>query len=164
MKKNIESILENFRDFLISSWNNIERLEGFNEDSDFISDLLNDFLQSNWEILVESLICEPGEEFLEVYGDGADCNGASSRICFPDKAATHRIECIGKSSLQVIDKLNGVRIKPEDCIFHSFVTYSKGKYYQGIPFNGILLEHEKGISVVDINDIFFRKSKILEHI
>ena len=164
MTENITTILWNFQGFLTSSWKNVEMLKTFIKNEHFGDELLNDFLQSNWETLVEAIICEPGEEFLEVYGDGADCNGASSRVCFPKEVATHRVGCLGKIAKEVDDRLNGGKIVPENCIFHSFVTYSNNEYYQGLPFNGILLEHDKGISVIDINDVNFIKSNILQHI
>mgnify|MGYP000073187604 FL=1 len=45
-------------------------------------------MQANWELLVERKIL-PLNEYLEVYGDGADFNGISSRITDINIAATH---------------------------------------------------------------------------
>lgn len=62
--------------------------------SEAVSDeILNDWMQANWELLVESRVCQPGLEFLTVYGDGADCNDGSSRVWFPEALATHGVKC-----------------------------------------------------------------------
>jgi len=74
----LQDVLEDFRQFLLSN---------FEEMSELLSDnLLADWLQANWEIIVESRLQEMQliPSLLDVYGDGADCNGASSRVSLPD--------------------------------------------------------------------------------
>ena len=83
VSNNVDKIVKDFRLFL-------------NENLVFISsrlndDLYHDWLQANWEILVESLICISGSEYLEIYGEGADCNELSSRVWRPQSLPTHFI-------------------------------------------------------------------------
>ncbi len=109
-------VLNNYAAFLENSYNNLFFLN--NPDDPHNEELINnldkggirdDFLQANWEILVEMLICIPGEEFLEPYGNGADCNGDSSRVSLPDKITTHRIQCYTDSN-KVMDLLTNKEI------------------------------------------------------
>lgn len=84
---NANEIIKFFSDFLNTSWNYVipllsERTYTSNEDS------INDWMQANWELLVERKIL-PLNEYLEVYGDGTDFNGISSRITDINIAATH---------------------------------------------------------------------------
>lgn len=159
----VNKIVLSFQNFLESCFEIVEKnIESSSDDTEQ-EEILNDFLQANWELLVESIICESGKEFLAVYGDGADCNGASSRVCFPQKIATHKIECMGNSDM-IIDRLSGKKIKPQEYAFHSFISYSDDGYFQGLPFNGVLLEGNNDIAVVDISDIYFQKSRVLESV
>lgn len=71
----IDKAIKNFADFLNSSWLIVypllvERSYTSNEES------INDWLQANWELLVERKVLNINE-YLEVYGDGADYHGAS---------------------------------------------------------------------------------------
>ena len=154
----------NFRDFLISSWENLRKVMGSINDPITAEELTNDFLQSNWEIFVESIICNPGSEYLEVYGDGADCNGASSRVCFPDRQATHFVECKKRDEEEVRDVVTGEVIDLDGCIFHSFVNYIDDTSEQDLPFNRVLLESktEDTNYIIDLETVFFSKSKITD--
>ncbi len=162
MEINTDKVVRNYISFLNRSLENLGFLENKNEDELFVLALKNDFYQTNWEILVESLICVPGKEFLEVYGDGADCNGASSRVCFPDKLPTHRIKLNPKKTKTIKNRLNNKNINIEEYTFDSFVSYFNNGYKIASPINGVLLEHTKlnKYSVVDINDVIFEKTKI----
>lgn len=121
MTVNINVLLGFFRLFLES---NLAKLISRIDD-----ELIDDWLQSNWEILVESQVCKPGTEFLEVYGEGADCNASSSRVWLPDALPTHRIlVCLEKDSTNlltgsVINKTSNVPI-----VFDRFVSWD-GEYY-----------------------------------
>ncbi len=85
---------------------------------------INDWYQSNWEILVENPLMNRGivKSVIDVYGDGADCNGSSSRV------SLHELQ--PKQSIHVNDGY----------IFHSYGTMKNEWYYQEPPFDIIRAE------------------------
>ena len=87
---NITEAVNIFRNNISHSWSDVGRLlSGYDGGID-------DWLQANWESIVESHIYSlTGEPiFLEVYGSGADCNPKSSRHCLPEKKPTHFVRGI----------------------------------------------------------------------
>ena len=81
-----KSILVLFAELLSSSWLPVTKAE-----QDFnIAECFADFAQANWELLVEGALVGQVAA-LQVYGDGADSNGASSRILFPNRLPSHRL-------------------------------------------------------------------------
>ena len=78
MGVDLNQIIRMFSMFLNNSWNIVIPLlrnRSYTTDESSI----NDWIQSNWEILVERKILEINND-LEVYGSGADFNEESSRI------------------------------------------------------------------------------------
>jgi hypothetical protein len=75
-----------FRDFLLSSWPIIDTFSSKNSQKDVA---INDFIQGNWELLIETSF----DVFLPSFGEGADMNGISSRVAYPNKEPTHYIVC-----------------------------------------------------------------------
>ena len=118
--------LLNFRRLIISSWQAFASICDTLPKSN-AKDIVDDWLQANWEILVEQSICQPND-FLEVYGDGADCNGASSRILFPDKSATCKIVCIAEKK-SIFDFLSGKMLDIQEMNFDQFVTWENNYYH-----------------------------------
>ncbi|MEO9511833.1 MAG: hypothetical protein ABJP86_08940 [Flavobacteriaceae bacterium] len=155
------NIILNYLSFLNASSESFQNLGTIVENSDYLRELQNDYLQANWEILVESVICKPGKEFLEIYGEGADCNRNSSRVCFPKKMATHKIKVKPKYSIEILDRITEESIELQEYFFNSFVFYSDRDYSIKSPFNAVLIEHENEdkYAVVDVNNIFFEKIK-----
>ncbi len=93
-------MLKRFSSFLATSWEEVSLLSAADSTGSFTID----WLQANWEILVEGLL---GQGIvLEPYGDGADCNGASSRVLYPDRLPTHQIICKPLQGSQIFDALN----------------------------------------------------------
>ncbi|NPU99718.1 MAG: hypothetical protein HPY51_21205 [Candidatus Omnitrophica bacterium] len=146
---NIDKLVRRFHEFLKSSMFLIT--EYSNEY------LKNDWLQANWEILVESVLNDKNTGvFLEVYGDGADCNGYSSRVLFPDKSATHEIYCIPRNDKPIQDKVSLVDIHVNKLKYDRFVYWDGNKYSEMAPFGYVLLIDDKNnFYIIDINDIFF---------
>ena len=75
-----------FREFLLSSWSVIEL---FSSKTTQKEAAINDFIQGSWELLVEASF----DVFLPSFGEGADMNGISSRVTYPNKEPTHFITC-----------------------------------------------------------------------
>ena len=148
----VTKTLENFRIFLEVSWDRITAVTDARPDGD---SLLDDWLQANWELLVEASVCSTPNEFLEIYGDGADCNSPSSRVWKPDATPTHQIYCIALSHDGAEDKFTGRSISIEELTFGRFVNWEGKKYGSSPPFNSILLERSNEIFLVSVNDVRF---------
>ena len=96
----VPEIVRNFQQFLEASWQSVESMLPFTDEGEHFR---LDWLQANCEILVEAVIRLDGPSFLEFYGEGAECNGASSRVWKPHAEATHRICCVPKDGSEVTD-------------------------------------------------------------
>ena len=150
---NIDEIVRNFQQFLEASWQSVENalsLTGGGEDLPW------DWLQANWEILVEAVIYPDSTSFLELYGIGAECNGASSRVWKPDAAATHRICCVPKDGSEVTDLVTGKSIEPQDLDFFGFGNPDIERLILHPPFNVVVLNDTEGIDfIVCLEDVRF---------
>ena len=149
----VNDIVIKFQNFLLAGW---EAFEVFNEyfSDDEKEEKVNDWLQANWELLVESTLCGVNE-YLEVYGYGADCNGASSRITFPDKLATHRIVCNAQSGNLIRDVISGEMKKIQNMSFESFMKWDESYYQILPPFNHVLLSNDTENNLVNVKDVYF---------
>ncbi len=158
-KMKVNRAIKNYRTFLLSSWDAFMLfVASYPNDATAIEELMNDWLQSKWEILVEFLICE-FDESLEVYGNGADCNGASSRVCYPDKISTHKIICKPHQE-KVTDLLTGSSLQLTDARFDMFVAWKDNFYSICPPFDYVLLSDNNQTVIVDLNDVDFEMQKL----
>ena len=118
-----------------------------------------DWLQASWETLVEAPTRENQHEFLEVYGDGADCSGASSRVWSPQAAPTHRICCgpIGKASRDVLsgEALTGCLLP-----FDRFVSWDGRQYDEALPLNFAMLDRRGTPVIAGLNDVVFFRERL----
>lgn len=104
--------------------------------------MLEDWLQCNWEMVVEGSL-PPGEGIiLEIYGDGADCNDPSSRVFRPEWLANHRVVCVARHDVPVLADLLGKRPIPPgtQLVFDELVTMRDGWYYRDAPFDCVLVD------------------------
>ena len=160
--KNANQVINYFRDFIHSSWQSFSFFI-IDIPKDEKEEVINNWLQANWEILVETNLTGINE-FLEVYGYGADCNGASSRVCYPDKLPTHRIVCKTSSNQHVIDLISNQMKSIDGTRFDGFMNWD-GYYYQMLPpFDYVLLNNKEDTILVRFCDITFdiekKESKI----
>lgn len=143
-----------FATFLNASWDIVVPLLSSRE---YTSDesSIGDWLQANWEILIEKKILKQNE-YLEIYGDGADYNGASSRMNDVKALPTHKVTVFLNE--QAIDILNNeVIISKDDFEFGSLVGFYDGFYINQPPFNYVLLFDNSGIEkVLSLNDVSFK--------
>lgn len=159
-------IVHDFRYFLNVAWAGLPAW--------IIKNEINDWLQANWEILVEAKLNEPfckmeinsERIILDFYGDGADCNGGSSRVWLPDALPTHRIVCKIKSG-SVKDIFTGKEIKENEISkmdFLKITTLADNKQWfdDRPPFDCILLSQPVSIEnvLVSLNTIDFHVEKI----
>lgn len=133
MTIDINILLDFFRLFLES---NLAKLNSRIDD-----ELIDDWLQSNWEILVESQVCKAGREFLEVYGEGADCNASSSRVWLPDALPTHRVLVVlEKDSTNLLTGSVIPKTDNEVIVFDRFVSWDGEHYSYDGPLNSLLAD------------------------
>lgn len=92
---NVTSQILKFRDFLVHSWPDLDRLmENHNWDDDV--GFMDDWVQVNWEFLVErELLQNKGSLKSYIFGD--------FRVTHSDRAATHVIICKPKCSTLLVD-------------------------------------------------------------
>jgi len=122
---------------------------------------INDWLQVNWELLVERKILRIGD-YLEVYGEGADYNGASSRMTDIEALPNYRISINGKGSIKVFDVLNNEEFHIKDYSFEMFVSFFDGWYKLEPPFNhALLVDHNSKLErVIAIDEVQFELEKL----
>lgn len=132
----VDRLIRSFSRLLHLSWSEIEQASQHVQTGSY----LEDWLQANWEMFVEGAL--PPGTFLEVYGDGADCNGASSRVYMPEAIPTHRIICLPKADdTKVVDRLGGGEIEfgPDGLSLDRLVAIEETKYAEEPPFDCVLI-------------------------
>lgn len=146
----VHNLVHCFRDMLVRCWSTIAKVA-----SDSSADnLLNDWCQSSWEMVVEAALSAKQPIFLEVYGEGADCNGESSRVLYPDKKPSHRIEI--KTTKDTVDVINGQKVKAGHQVwFDRFVTKSEGWYREEPPFDHVLVLVNESEAVIPLDEVVF---------
>ena len=156
---NTNKIVSEYRVFLCQSWSSVERMVQEVGDSE---NLRLDWLQANWEILVEAAMCKTPDETLEVYGDGAECNGASSRVWLPDAWPTHKIVCSPTEGSRAVDVISSQPIELHRYEFGQFVAWNGKHYAVDVPFDHVLMERNNDIAIVVGTEISFSLEPITE--
>lgn len=156
----IDNVIRTFVGFLNSSWIIVSQLL-LNRDYTSNEDSINDWLQANWELLVERKILKVNE-YLEVYGDGGDYNGASSRITDPDALPNFKVIVKTKNSNSILDILNNEQVRFEKAIFDKIVGFKNGFYTLEPEFKYVLITDDNlGLErVIAIDDIEFELEKL----
>lgn len=147
-----------FASFLNTSWDIVvPLLSGREYTSDESS--IGGWLQANWEILVEKKILKQNE-YLEIYSDGADYNGASSRMNDIEALPTHNLTVFLND--KAVDILNNETIiSKEELQFDRLVGFQDGFYINQPPFNYVLLIDNSGIErVLSLDQITFILQRI----
>lgn len=150
---NITNIIQNFANFLNICWTAATPvLENRQDKAEETA--LHDWLQANWELLVEQP-CLDIEHYLEVYGEGADI-GDSSRVSYPYKLPTHYVGISSENEIKNHLTEEYLKLDKNKASFYSLVSFSDGYYHNTPPFNYVLLEdeHQKEV-VVKISDVSF---------
>lgn len=154
MKTN--ELIYSFRDYLNSSLPLVTRMLADTEEYD---EALSDWMQSSWEMLVETALFYGSKKSLVIYGDGADVCKGSSRATFPELTATHRIVC--RCELMKEDLVSQVEIEVSDFEFEQFVSWCDGKYSFDGFLNSILLSKDNQYFVVSTDNVVFDVAELL---
>lgn len=133
----IDKAIKIFSDFLNKSWGIIIPLLS---DRSYTTDesSKSDWLQSNWEILVERKVLQLNE-YLEVYGEGADFNRESSRITDIKSLPTHYVKVLVNNEKDV---LNNLKVGSAEYTFERLVGFRDGFYTDIPPFDFVLVQDE----------------------
>lgn len=153
----IDVLVRRFANFLSLSWDQVKKTEVHTQTGSFVID----WLQANWEMLVEGAL-PPKPIYLEVYGEGADCNGASSRVYHPDAVATHRVVCLPRHDT-VTDLLstNLCPLTKTGLALEQLVTMDGTWYKTAAPFDCVLVDHGGTSQVFLLEDVKFELSPIV---
>lgn len=137
MSPSLDDAMRTYARFLNASWEVAWTTATTMEHVD-PAEFMADWAQANWELLVETPFREFagfGNAYLEPYGEGADCNDASSRVWLPQALATHRVVCRARGGTAVKDLLTGrdVDATEEPIVFDHFATTSDSGWHQPSP-------------------------------
>lgn len=154
MIKDITKHIINFRDFLNACWPFLDELM-LNHDWDSDGDFIDDWLQMNWELLVERELLE-GQGFLTQFS----VTHLSDRIIRPEAVANYTV--IAKSE-RIVTDLKRKIIVPFDkgLRLYSFSTFKNRGYGLYPPFDlaELVLDSKKELFIVPIKDLnFYLKS------
>lgn len=148
-----------FAKFINESWDSViplleNRSYATNESS------IADWLQANWEILVERKVLKVNQ-YLDVYAEGADLNGSSSRITDLDALPNYIVKVQSRLGGEILDFLNNDKILITDADFLELVSFKDGFYRKEPKFEFVLLQDDIGIErVVLIEEVKFELQKI----
>ncbi len=147
----VNEIVYRFLGLLRAAWSELDWRD---------DDEKNDWLQANWEILVEgSLGSKLGRQaYLTVYGDGAEANGASSRILFPHAMPSYYIVGQPKRQGPLLERLTncGIELAEGGVEIDKFVTICSGGWYdEQPPFDMVLTEDSGKEIVLAVEDLDF---------
>jgi hypothetical protein len=161
MGMNLDIAIRIFANFINDTWNTVMPLiKGRDYTSDESS--ISDWLQSNWEILVERKVLKINQ-FLEVYGEGADFNGASSRITDINALPSFTIQVNQFSKEKVFDLLNDEYVSISNADFIELVSFEDGFYSKTPKFDSVLIEDSTGTErVILIDEIKFVLKEIID--
>ena len=153
---NIDQAIRLFAKFLDNTWEIVlpslkNRPYASDDDTS-----IHDWLQANWELLVELKVLDT-DGHLEIYGSGADLNGASSRIVYPDAVGTFKVIAKPKSGDTVLDVLRNEQVTISNLTFDELASFNNVFYEFKPPFNFALLTEAGGElpRVVSLGDIEF---------
>ena len=133
----IDKAIRIFVNFLNSSWSIVSPLL-INRDYTTNEDSINDWLQANWELLVERKVLKLNE-YLEVYGDEADFNGDSSRITDPEALPNFKVVTKSRDGDKVLDILNNEQVSLGNITFEKLVGFKNGFYILEPEFKYVLV-------------------------
>lgn len=156
----IDASIKTFAQFLNKSW---DVVQGLLKNRDYTTDnsSISDWIQANWELLVERKVLNINE-YLEVYDEGADFYGGSSRITDMNALSTHKIVTKIKDRV-AFDVLNNQNISDEiELTFNRLVGF-ENNYYTEYPEFSYALLYDTAVSierVICLDDIYFKIVKL----
>lgn len=154
---NVTSQILKFRDFLVHSWSDLDRLME-NHDWDDDGDFTHEWVQVNWEFLVE-------RELLEKKGFLKSYIFDDYRVTWSGMAPTHEIICKSKSRNELVADQTQLSIPLDTKLqFGGFVTRRNPGYGWYPPFDYITVftPKKKRMYELAVNDVDFFLCQISE--
>lgn len=129
----VDAVLRAFADFLRHSAPIVGPLSRRADDPGY----WNDWVQANWEAMVEAALPRGLTVRLRVYADGAACNGRRSRITAPHLEETHLVVCRPRGDLRMSDLVTGevVSSAATGIVFDRFVAIDRDRCIEAPPFD-----------------------------
>jgi hypothetical protein len=152
--RQIDDVILLFTRFLEASWDrvcDVGQVVNNAEAPNFTSD----WLQANWEMLVEVAI---GNVPLAIYGEGADVHPDSSRVFSPPgwELPTHVVVCLPKRGTSIHDSNGRLReFPPEGLAIDELGTVNEGYFDRGPPFDHVMLAEETERAAFRVDDVSF---------
>lgn len=154
--KSINNVIRTFSEFLSNNTEIVRSGVSLNDhlDSFIERDILNDWYQFNWEILVESVLCKPGQ-FLMTYGEGADCNADSERVRFPNATVNYKLVCSSRGA-EAKNLLDQQFIELSNVEFYKLTSVRNG-LIDDSKFDSALLVDESGneVGIFNLDELNF---------
>lgn len=146
----ISKIINFYREFLIINWFNLIKHLDF-IDYERREDVINHFLQSNWENLVETSLFNNRNTFLRHYGEGADSE-PYDRIYCHEEIPKYEVCCFSNKG-KILDYSDNTFINCNNMLFDSFNDkHLKDKK----PFETVIVyDAEDEVHTFCIDDIIF---------
>jgi hypothetical protein len=150
MENKTDVIIQNFADFLSFSWESFDKSCNFNENIWDKKDILEDWLESNWELMVVQALCSEKRTVTEYtatrYRFISIPNSTNMKLeyePFCQSKSTDKLYClISTKEIQNIKNLD----------FIKFVNWNNKGYEERAPFNSVLLENDLGSKFVVSRD------------
>jgi hypothetical protein len=165
MKVSLDGVMRRFAQFLDAGWDAASAVATPMEQVESI-EFMSDWAQANWELLVETPFREFvgfGSAYLEPYGEGADCNDASSRVWNPGALPTHRVVCRAGEGATMLDLLTGQAVDATEMpvVFDHFAIKSeRGWHEQAPPFDCVLGYQNDQEVLIRLDQVWFVAERI----
>lgn len=164
MTQSVREVVREFVNAVSASWPAVTAVLGGSQGATR-NELLDDWLQAMWEMVVEARLAKADETiFLEVYGEGADCNPGSSRVYRPNVLPTNAIRCFPLKD-GIVDALTGAALvfPDEGLAVDRFVRLDGlGWYDEAPPFDHVLVLEGGREAVLRTIGLDFRVGRRLE--
>ena len=136
---NISDHILKFRNFLINSWSDLDLLMS-NHDWDDDEGFTLDWLQVNWEFLVEKELLGKGNYLMSYFN-------TESRITNPDAKPNYRVIC----------KLLGAENEKLTLFFGGFEAKTKGGYgiYPPFDYVNVFIDTKRNSRSIPVNECAF---------
>jgi hypothetical protein len=150
MEIDITEGVQAFRDVVSHCWETIAKLA----ENDNTGSFVDDWLEANWEMIVEAFIDPSLRDVLETYVEGADCNWGSSRVWRPEFSPTTPVyvKYIGNEAL--VELVEGRPVSGEMVMSH-FCTMIGGWPEVANPFDCVALEVPQMTTISATNLLYY---------
>ena len=146
MEIDVTDAVEAFHEILTNGWPVLKRLAG----EDTTGSYLDDWMEANWEMVIEASIPPSEGVVIEPYASGADCNIPSSRVWQPDRIPNTPVYVRYTGNEPLVNTVDGLEVGGIMRL-SSFCTIEDGWPKVGSPFDFALLDSTDVIAIPAAN-------------